>query len=250
MKLKLTPFFLAALVFAAPADAQETRIAADTVAVQADAMDETDPDLATLAFQVSVQERELRKAYERAGAALGRIRDLATRHGIPAEDVSTSAFTVFPIYDWGDRRRRARAYRVEAGVEFRLKDFTGIAPLIDEAIEEGIVDLRSLTYSLADEESAKRRAVSLAMRRAEARARAALEGNGRGLGPLRHASVDVQRLAAAVRIDGLPAINETIEVSSGAYTRSDRSRNVAPLPLPSPEKIRVSASVQCVYQLQ
>jgi len=132
------------------------------VTVQADATYEADPDLATLSFQVSVTEKQLRKAYERATEALNRIVQLAERSGLAKTDVTTGAFTVTPDIDWRDRKQRPRAYRVDSNVTFRLRDFSRLGALIDEAVESGIAEFRSLTYSLADEEAAKVRAVTMA----------------------------------------------------------------------------------------
>ena len=176
-----------------------------------------------------------------------RIVQLAERNGIKKPDISLGVLTVVPIYDWDDRKQRARAYRVAGSVVLRIRDFKRIGPLIDESIQGGIADFRSLTYTLEDEEAAKQKAVAEAMRRAEARARAAL-GNGRRLGAARYVTVDVKQLAGIVRLDTFStAVAETVDVSAFA-SRAKR----APLPVTAgtPEKVSVSASVQCVFQLQ
>jgi len=228
--------------FSASAQTQDVKYVADTVVVQAEGQYEADPDLATLTFQVSAQEKELRKAYERATESLNRIVRLAERNRLAKDDVSTGSFTVFPIYDWRDKKRKAQAYRVESRVTLRVRDFSRIGTLIDESVEEGIVDFRSLTYSLADEEAAKQRAIQEATRRAEARARAAL-GDSRKLGVLRYVSVDVQQPIGIARFEAM----QTLEVTAEARTMA------APAPPPppvSPEKIRITATVHCVFQMQ
>lgn len=229
--------------------AQEARYVADTIVVEAQASEEAEPDLATLVFHVSVQEKNLPRAYERATAALEKIRKLAERNGLRKDEVTAGAFTVLPIYDWADRKHRARAYRVENTVTMRLADFPRIGALVEGAVDEEIVALRSVSYGLRDEEAAKLRAVAAAMRRAEARAQAALQGNSRRLGSLRHASVDVKAAVPVLRQPfPLGAAAEAVEVSAGEMAA--RTREVPPLPQTTPEKIRISASVACVYQLQ
>ncbi len=228
------------------AQTQDVKYVADTVVVQAEGQYEADPDLATLTFQVSVQDKELRKAYERATEALNRIVRLAERNRVAKDDVSTGSFTVFPIYDWSDKKRKARAYRVESRVTLRVRDFTRIGTLIDESVEEGIVDFRTLTYSLADEEAAKQRAIAEATRRAEARARAAL-GDTRKLGTLRYVSVDVQQPIGLIRLEA-GAVMETVEVA--ATTEAKAKRQLASMPIPTPERIRITATVHCVFQMQ
>jgi len=247
MKRAIQTLMVALLaVLPASAQTQDVKYVADTVVVQAEGQYEADPDLATLTFQVSVQDKELRKAYERATESLNRIVRLAERNRVAKDDVSTGSFTVFPIYDWSDKKRKARAYRVESRVTLRVRDFTRIGTLIDESVEEGIVDFRSLTYSLADEEAAKQRAIAEATQRAEGRARAAL-GDSRKLGALRYVSVDVQQPIGIVRLEA--GVMQTIEVAAVAESRAAAPR-AAPMPPPTPEKIRITATVHCVFQMQ
>jgi uncharacterized protein YggE len=242
-KLYLVPIMVFTLAVAAKA--QEAKYIADTVTVQADATYEADPDLATLKFQVSATDKPLRKAYELATASLQRIMQLAERNGLAKSDVTTGAFTVTPDIDWRDRKRKPKAYRVESNVTFRLRDFTRLGEIIDEAVDSGIAEFRSLDFSLENEEEAKVRAVAMARERAEARARAAL-GNGSRLGPPRFVGVDIKPIERFMRLDGLDLLN----LNSGLVTsRIAGDAMPAPTTNSTPEKIRVRATVNCVYQI-
>lgn len=243
---------IALLLLSASAGAQEQKVPADTLVIQADGSYEADPDLATLAFHVSVQEKEFRRAYDRAAQALQRILQLAERNGIAKQDISTGSFTMLPMYDSDDRKRRTRAYRVENHVTLKIRDFAKIGPLLDEAVQDEITDFRSLDYSLSDEEGAKQKAVADAMHRAEARARAAFAGNGRKVGAVRYVSLDVKQPLRFLRLDTLnAAMVQTVEVfSESEGIGTGRGRQLASLPVPSPGKITVNATVQCVFQIQ
>jgi len=231
------------------AGAQESRVLLDTISIQAEGRYEAPPDLATLNFHVRVQDKELRRTYEQATEALNRILALAERNGLGKDDVSTGALTVVPVYNWSDRRQRARAYRVEAGVQFRLRDFSKVGPIIDEAVEGGVAEFRSLSYSLADEETARRSAVAAAMRSAEARARAAIEQNGRKLGAARNVSVDIKQPMGIVYIEALSSTSENVVVGAGTLGSLGRGAATGPLPEARPEKITVIATVQCIFQI-
>jgi uncharacterized protein YggE len=221
---------------------QETKQMADTLAIQADATYEADPDLATVVFDVTTQDKQLRKAYEQATSAMQRILQVAERNGLAKDDISTGRFTVQPFYDSSDRKLKARSYRVSGRITLRVRDFQRIGPLIDDSVQEGVTEFRELTYSLADEEAAKQQAVAQAMRRAEGRARAALGDSSRKLGPLRYANVDIRQIVPVARFG---AIDYTTALMP------ERKELANPMPtLPSPEKVSVTASVQCVFQLQ
>lgn len=243
MTNRVAPGMFLLLLFALSASAQ------DTLTLQADGKFESEPDLATLTFHVMAQEKQLPKAYDRVRASLQRITALAERNGLAKDDFTTAAFTVFPGYDWGDRKLKTRFYRVATSLVMRIRDFQKIGPLIEESVEEGIVDFRSLTYSLEDEEAAKQKAIEAAMGSAEARARAALASNGRKLGALRSASIDVKEPTGILQlVPGVMAGDYLMEDSGGIGMT--RRQGVAPPPsLPSAEKIVVKASVNCVFQL-
>src|SRR5271169_2683665 len=102
MKRILLP--LVVLFFANVTLAQnpEVKFIADTLVVQAEGQYEADPDVATLTFHISSQEKELRRAYDTASQSMRKIVDLADRNGLHKDEVSTGVLTVFPIYE-GDR---------------------------------------------------------------------------------------------------------------------------------------------------
>src|SRR5205823_2544978 len=147
------------------------------------------PDVATLAFGISTQDKELKQAYDRASQSMKKIADLADKNSIQKSDVSSGVLTVQPYYD-GDRRKKAKSYAVQGQITVRVRDFSKLGAILEGSIEDGITDFRSLTYSLADEEAAKQRAVGEAMHRALGRASAALEQKGQKVGVLRFANLD------------------------------------------------------------
>ena len=242
------------LLFTVSAVAQspELKFIADTVVVQADGTYEADPDLATMRFRIFAQEKELKKAYDQANQSMTRIATLAANNGLKKEDVSTGVLTVAPIYE-GDRKKRARSYYVQGEMVLKVHDFSHIGPILDGSVEDGVADFRSLTYSLSDEEAAKRQAVAEAMRRAIGRASVALEQKGQKLGGLRYMSVDVHQLLGVAQLQELPlnaGVAEMAETGNGGIFLHKKPAPPPPPPPPTPEKITVSASVQCAFQIQ
>lgn len=238
---------LVSVAYSASAQAPELKFVADTLVVQAEGSYEADPDLATITFQISSQEKELKKAYDAASQSMQRIVALAQKSNLKKEDIGTGALTVAPIYE-GDRKKRARSYYVQGQVILKVRDFVAIGPILDGSVEDGIADFRSLTYSLSDEEAAKERAVAQAMQRAIGRAKVALEQKGQKVGALRYANLDVRQLVGVVQLAEVQA--STVEVTAEEnFGKAERSRGV-PLPPSRPQQIRVSATVQCAFQIQ
>jgi uncharacterized protein YggE len=235
----------------AVAQAPEVKFIADTLVVQADGTYEADPDLATMTFQIFSQDKDIKQAYAAATQSMQHIAELGAANGLRREDVTTGALTVAPVYA-GDRKKRVRSYYVQGSVVLRIRDFAKIGPILDGSVEDGVADFRSLGYSLADEEAAKKQAVAEAMRRAVGRASIALEQKGQKLGALRYMSLDVKQLVGVAQLQSfayLGGTNETMEVSTGGGYFHKQPLPPPPQP-PQPQKIAVSASVQCAFQIQ
>lgn len=235
--------------FSAFAQTPEPKFIAETLVVQAEGTYEADPDLATMTFQIFSQEKELRKAYDTAALSMQRIVDLAEKNNLKKEDVVTGVLTVSPFYE-GDRKKRARSYSVQGEIKLRIHDFSKIGPILEGTVEDEVTDFRSLTYSLSDEEAAKKQAVAEAMRRAIGRASIALEQKGQKLGGLRYMSLDVKQLYGVANLAyGLATESVEVSASEGLFLRK-KTAPPPPLPPSRPEKITVTANVQCAFQIQ
>jgi uncharacterized protein len=233
------------------AQTPEVKFIADTLVVQADGTFEADPDLATMTFQIFSQDKDIKHAYAAATQSMQSIAELAGRNGLSKGDVTTGVLTVAPIYE-GDRKKRARSYYVQGNIVLRIHDFSRIGPILDGSVDDGVADFRSLTYSLDNEEAAKKQAVAEAMRRAIGRASVALEQKGQKLGALRYMSLDVQQSVGVEQLQTLPVNSlEMLQVTSEKRDRKDK-RQLAPPPPPppQPQKIAVSASAQCAFQIE
>jgi len=158
---------------------------------------------------------------------------------------------VAPIYE-GDRKKRAHSYYVQGQIVLRIRDFTRIGPILDGSVEDGIADFRSLTYSLADEEAAKKQAVAEAMRRAIGRASIALEQKGQKLGTLRYMSLDVKQLVGVAQLETSETYSteQLVSLDKGIFGGRKAVPPPPSPPPPRPEKITVSATVQCAFQIQ
>ena len=134
----------------------------------------------------------------------------------------------------------------------RVHDFARIGPILDGSVDDAVADFRSINYSLSDEEAAKKQAVAEAMRRAVGRATIALEQKGQRLGGLRYMSLDVRQLLGVAQLQSFGTVNETVavETEAGGGGLFHKKAQLPPPPPPAPEKITVSASVQCAFQIQ
>lgn len=249
--------FIVLFVLLAPllakAQQPEVKFIADTLVVQAEGKYESDPDLAIMTFDISSQEKELKEAYTKASQSMRTVVGVAERNGLGKDAIQTGVLTITPFYE-GDRKKRARAYRVQGHVVLRIQDFTKVGPIMDESVQDGIADFRSLTYQLLNEESAKQKAVADAMHRATGRATIALEQTKQKLGPARSVSLEVRDLIGIEQIRGLQyEALDSLEVRSNGAGIFGAKKMAAPPPPPppvQPEKITTTASIQCVFSIE
>jgi uncharacterized protein YggE len=248
-KIALALVFFCSAASVMRAQNPDVKFIADTLVVQADGYFETDPDLATLSFSVFAQDKNLKQTYDQASQSMQKIAQIAEKNGLKKEDVTFGVLTVRPYYE-GDRKKRAKSYTVQGQIVLRVRDFSKLGPLLEDSVEDGITDFRSLTYSLADEEAAKQHAAAAAMRSAMGRATAVLEQKGQKVGTLRFANLDVRQIVGASNLNvytlaeyNAQAVTSQSSGGGGWFARAKMAPPPAPAP-PQPEKITVSATVQ------
>ena len=255
MKIQMRSFLLT-LAFTSSLAAQQNpgadvKFVADTVIVQAEGSYEMDPDVATLTFDVSDQEKDFKQAYAKASQSMRNIVDIAEKNGLTKNDIQTGVLRMTPSYDYSDRKRKVRSYTVQGQIVLKVKDFSKVGSMVDDAIQDGIADFRSLSYSLIDEEAAKEKAVAQAMQRAVGRATTALEQSRQKLGPIRYVNLDVKHLVTTEQFHESYWSSQSVvaekESSGGIFSHNKTAPPPPPPPPVQPEKISVAATVQCVF---
>jgi uncharacterized protein len=162
----------------------------NSVFVGADGKFEANPDTALIQFNISAQENTARAAYDRASKSAEQVRQILRSNGLEPAAAQLGYFSIEPVYDYKDAKRKLIAYRVNVNVSLKLKDFTKIAPIVQQLSDSDITSDQSISYILDDIDAAKTKAVEDAYRRARASAEAVARAGGRTLGELSYASVD------------------------------------------------------------
>src|SRR3989441_2592949 len=211
----------------------------NTVFVGADGKFEANPDTALVQFNISAQEESSRAAYDRASKAAEQIRQILRSNGIEPKAAEIGFFSLQPVYDFRTAKRKLVGYRVNTNVSLKLKDFSKIAPIVQQLADTDITENQNISYMLDDIDAAKTRAVEDAYRRARESANAVARAGGRTLGELSYASVDTFE---NVRI--VTPMNARVMQSMGAVS--------APAPTAefSPQNIQVTAHVNAMFALR
>jgi len=199
----------------------------NSVYAGADGKFEANPDTAFMQFNISAQEETSRAAYDQASKSVEQVRQILRSNGIEPKSAEIGFFSLQPVYDYKTPRHKLVAYRVNANVSLKLKDFSKIAPIIQQLADTDVSESQTVSYTLDDMEAAKTKAVEDAYRRARESATAVARASGRTLGDLSYASVDTfesPRLMApaprmmAMKMDGAPAPTEEFTPQSITVT--------------------------------
>jgi uncharacterized protein len=191
--MKITLLVLASvLMLTAFASAQSPTLTAipNTVFVGADGKFETAPDTALIQFNISAQADTAKEAYDQASRQADATRQVLRSNGIDPKSAEIGFFSLNPIYDWKNPKRKIVAYQVTTSVSLKLKDFSKIGPVTQQLADASVSESQSLSYTLDSTEEAKAKAVADAYRRARASAQSLATASGRTLGELSYASVD------------------------------------------------------------
>ena len=210
----------------------------NTVFVGADGKFEASPDTALLQFNISAQEDTSRGAYDRASKSAEQIRQILRANGIEPKAAEIGYFSLQPVYDYKNPKRKLVAYRVNANVSLKLKDFSKIAPILQQLSDADITENQSINYTLEDMDAAKTKAVEDAYRRARDSANAVARAGGRALGELSYASVDTFENVRVMQ----PLARPMARMSAEAVP--------APTEEFSPQSVTVTAHVNAMFTLR
>jgi uncharacterized protein len=208
----------------------------NTLQVGADGKFEANPDTAVVQFSISAQDDNSRAAYDRASSSAEQVRQILRNNGIEPKAAEIGFFSIDPVYDYKSPKRKLVGYRVNVNVTLKLKDFSKIAPIVQQLSDSDISGDQSISYTLDDVSAAKAKAVEDAYRRARSNAEAVARASGRALGELIAATVDTSELMRPV-----PMMHAMSKMATQA---------AAPTEEFTPQTVSVTAHVNAVFALK
>jgi uncharacterized protein YggE len=136
-----------------------------------------EPRLARVKLTVDVLEPEPERAFQEAGAAVGRLREVLRRHGIPDTSVSGSRLKLNSDHEGYGSDRKFLGYRCQASYAVESEALDELQQLIVDAVDAGAHRIDKVEFDVQDKpalrDEARRRAVAAARRKAEVYAEAA-----------------------------------------------------------------------------
>lgn len=161
-----------------------------TLFTGADGKFESAPDTALVQFNISAQADNAKAAYDQAAKQAEQVRQIMRDNAIDPKTAQINSYSIEPVYDWKNPKRKLIGYRASTSVTLKLKDFAKIGPITQQLADSAVSESQSITYTLDNMDEAKNKAVEDAYRRAHSSAQALAKAAGRTVGELSYASVD------------------------------------------------------------
>jgi uncharacterized protein len=226
--------------FALGQNAPTYGIQPNTIYAGADGKFESAPDTAVLHMDIASQQDTSKAAYDKVAAAAASVRSVLHNNGIEPKTAEIANYSVQPVYDWKNPKRRVIAYRVVSSVKLKIHDFNKIGALTEQLAAIDEASNQSVEYTLEEIDQAKAKASEDALKRARNQANAVAVAGGRALGELVYASVDVnqqQIVPVMMRAGAMakPAFGDTTAPPTAEFT---------------PQTVTINAHVNALFALK
>lgn len=194
---------------------QQPRVVASgsaTVSVEANA--------ATLSVAVETRGDTAAAAAEENAERMREVLDALDDAGYEGDEVSTSAYTLWP---YSDRDGNAQGYTAVNTLTVQVDDIDDVGEVIDTVIEAGANNIPSVSFVAADVDEARREALEVAIRSARLDAEVMARAAGRDLGDLIEVSTEGAGgspipMRAAMMQESTPIVGPTQQVTVRVVT--------------------------------
>lgn len=203
-----------------------------TVTVIGHAVAKQAPDTAMIQVGVVSRAKTAKEAREQNAQAMDRLRNGLQRAGVAAGDISTSHYSLNPVYDYGTdgREPRITGFQVEQMLEVKTKQVDQVGALIDAAVAAGANRVQGVQFGLSDPTALRNRLFDNAVQDARQKA---------------------ERLASAagLQVTRVLEIEEQFESRLPVFTRVQAEAVVADTVI-TPGDQEVSVSVLAVFEMR
>ncbi|MDD5221297.1 MAG: SIMPL domain-containing protein [Candidatus Pacebacteria bacterium] len=150
----------------------------NTITVTGDGEVYVKPDLGLISFSVVNEAKTVEVAMSENTAKMNNIISAIKGQGVKEEDIKTTYFNINPRYEYPkdtssyyySGKRVLVGYEVNQSLQVKIRDLTKIGTLISKATEAGANDVGSLSFTVDNEDDAKKQARDLAIEKARAKA--------------------------------------------------------------------------------
>ncbi len=161
-----------------------TSLAPYTITISGEGKVTAIPDVAVVSLGAQTERKNVADAQRENTRVMNALRERLTTLAIPAEDIATSQYQVYPQYDWGNGKPTLRGYQVVQQLTVKIRDFEKISPVLGAVGELGLNQVSGLQFTIDDPETYRQQARISALQQAKRKAQALAQVAGVRLGRL------------------------------------------------------------------
>ncbi|MFH1881071.1 MAG: SIMPL domain-containing protein [Bacillota bacterium] len=140
------------------------------------------PDMASFSAGITTQDALVTTAQAANSAAMQAVIDALLSLGVAQEDLQTSSYSVYPVYDYQTSSPTITGYEVSNTITVVVRDLTQLPTLLDAAVEAGANNVYSLGFQSSEQAAAYDQALKAAAQDALRKAALMAQAIGREAG--------------------------------------------------------------------
>jgi uncharacterized protein YggE len=122
------------------------------------------PDQAKLALGVMAERQTAKGAQEALAENLSKVISALEQEGVEAKDIRTSNLNLEPVYYYGSNQPpKLTGYRASSNIVVTTSKLDSTGDLLDLAVQSGANTVQGVTFTLKDQEAAKKEAIDKAL---------------------------------------------------------------------------------------
>ncbi|WP_339195226.1 SIMPL domain-containing protein [Solibacillus sp. FSL R5-0449] len=121
------------------------------------------PDYAQVQIEVRTQGKDVSAIQRENAVIMNRVIDSLMALKIPKESIQTTAYNIFPNYDFIDGKQVLRGYEVQNAITVKIDDIGQVGTAIDTAIQNGANHVSAIEFKITDTDVYYRQALQFAL---------------------------------------------------------------------------------------
>lgn len=147
----------------------------NTISISAEGKVKAVPDKADINVGVISQDASAEKAQKDNSEKVNKIIDFVKQEGVPAEDISTSQYNIYPNYDYSNGKNTITGYQVNQTVSIILKDASGknkeaLGKILAGVTANGANQINGVSLGFEDADNIRQEARQKAIEKAKEKA--------------------------------------------------------------------------------
>lgn len=154
----------------------------DTIVISGEGKVTALPDIATISVGVQTENKSVSAAQKENTSKMNAIIEKIKSLGVAAEDIKTTNYTIYPLYDYPNGQQVSRGYQVSQNVDVKIRNLDSIGNVLAAVAGLGANQVGGVSFTIDEPEELRQQARLKALAAAKKKAQALADAAGIKLG--------------------------------------------------------------------